>query len=603
MTAALADVALSAEDRRVLECLALLRRAAGTVYSRDVYGVLFPSDEFAAPSDRLDQQVLSLLNGWFADPLVEVERTGSRGIHGMLELVTDTRYRIFIDLLVAVITQSVPRLHPTAAMSIHDGVTTATVRYRYEAMETPRSPRDNERADWIERAHAMYDELTAGRDAVLPIVRSEQLRARAKRASGTDAIELDVSGMFLPDFRVSEIDPRADGEPTARIRLRARGAVFAGSFADFSHVRFDILDVESSVFLAEHVQFHESVFDCRIEEGEELVDQVVNFRDTTFCSNVRRVTFDGVVVTGDTYAMTFEDSVMRGVRCTFERADLGDVILDGYQLQLLDGTTWEFLETSMADAKVRFVDAVVSGDDGQGAVVFYRVAPLAACDFGFRSASDLRIENSGLGAPIRFANIERLSFWGSSIAGALMTVEPRPVLDRNGGSSAGRAPDKMWFLDAIQRGRGDQRAQLSVEFGLVKEVFHGMGEYELEDSAFVRHMRFKGRGWSRAAYGVLDVVGRFGTSPQRMVIALVATWAIWLLVNILSIVLAPGAFDHETASPLLDAVMYTDANLTQGAAGPIPIVFWSHALAIAQSLSGWFFLGYFFAAFVRRTLR
>lgn len=601
MAAALSDVALSAEDRRVLECLALVRRAAGTVYSRDVYGVLFPSEEFATPSDRLDQRVLAQLNGWFADPLVEVERTGSRGIPGMLELVTDTRYRIFIDLLVGVITQSVPRLHPIAATSIHEEDGTATVRYRYETMETPRSPRDDERTDWVERANAIYDELTAGSDLVLPIVRPEQLRTLAEQVSGTEAVELDVSGMFLPDFRVGEIDPRADGEPNARIRLRARGAIFAGGLADFSHVRFDILDIESSVFLAEHVQFHESVFDCRIEEGEDLIDQVVNFRDTTFCSNVRRLTFDGVVVTGDTYAMTFEDTVMRGVRCTFERADLGDVILDAYQAQLLDGTTWEFLETAMADAKIRFVDAVVS--DGAGAIVFYRVAPLAACDFGFRSASDLRIENSGLGAPIRFANIDRLSFWGSSIAGALMTVEPRSSLDRNGGHAPGRALDKMWFLDAIQRGRGDQRAQLSLEFGLVKEVFHGMGEYELEDSAFVRHMRFKGHGWSRAAYGVLDVVGRFGTSPHRMVVALVVTWAIWTLVNILSIVFSPGSFENETANPLLDAVMYTDANLIQGAAGPIPTAFWSHALAIAQSLSGWFFLGYFFAAFVRRTLR
>lgn len=556
-----------------------------------------------------DEQVLLRLNGWFRTPLILVESTSSRQIAGMTELVTDTRFRVFIDLLTGFAEDERPRLHPISVSAKEADDTAregdgARLSFVYAKLVAPRDPMDQIRRGWMLVLEARYRKLASER---VDMALSADLTSLAKLLPDENAIELDLSNRYVENFRIARLlTIAADFEGTPRVRLRATNAVFAGEIADFSDAVFDVVDLEWAIFTTPTVTFRNAIFDCTAEEDDSYREQVINLRDVTFCETVDRIVFDDVRITADTIAVSLEDAVVRGGLTTFTRAHLGRAALDCFQTQFLGGASLEFIETKMSEARIEFVDAFfepMSGVNAEGppaSLVLYRVDPVAPADFAFRWADHVRIENCTVQAPMRFANVGRLSFWGSSIAGGLMSVDAQV----KPGASSPRALSKFWFLDAVQNGRTRQRANLSAEFAVIKEVFHSMGEYDLEDEAFVRHMRFKGsRLAGRATFGLLDIIGRFGTSPHRTLAWLALTWLMWLLVNASHMALSPSEFSGTFGDVILDAIVYTNASLTQGGASVVPVSFLAHLLWLFQSLCGWFFLGYLFSAFVRKTLR
>jgi hypothetical protein len=599
-------IVFSEPDLAVLDALRDIREATGTIFSRDLY-VMLGLDQ-GAPTEAKDVEVRRRLNSWFTSPLVLVEGTGSRHIPGMLELVTDTRYRVLIDLLTGFAEQKHPRLHPVSVSTDAVAKDRARLSFAHADLVLPGEPVDDERRKWMPILHHRYSSITDAVVEVPALSGAAHWADLVKRKPNENAVELNLSGMYVENFSASTVlDLVPDFEGTPLVRLWANGTVFAGEIADFRDVAFDIVDLEWAVFSATTVTFENSLFACKSEEDETIKEQIINLRDTTFCDSVDRLIFDDVRIIGDTHEVSLEDAVIRGGRCTFTRSDLGRAALNCYQTQFLVGATIEFIDTKMSLSRLHFVDAFFESDPDAPAaaapesLVIYRVDPLAPADFAVRAIPEMRIENSSILAPIRFANIRRISFWGSSVAGGLMTIDPKASRGAPGGS---RNSDKFWFLDAIQNGRSDRHADLSAEFAVIKEVFHGMGEYDLEDEAFVRHMRFKRSSpLGRATYRVLDVVGRFGTSPGRTLVWLLATWLVWFLINAALMLAYPAGFHGSVGNFLLNSIVYTNASLTQGAAAVVPTSFAMHLVWVLQSLFGWFFLGYFFSSFVRKTIR
>ena len=597
---------LSSLDERKVRALQLIRKATGTIFARDLYFVLDEPD--ALPTDARDRDVVDRLNSWFETPLVLVDSSSSLHIAGLVELVTDVRYRVFIDLLTGYSEGRRPRLHPMGVESLDRDGDSVEIRWEYAPLEHPPHSPNNSHDEWIDLIVRRHGEI-AQESIPMPVVLGEQqLAQRIKTDPESGAITVDLAGAFVVDFRARDVLALArTGPGDPRIRLFARGAIFAGDIADFEEVSFDIVDLEWAVFLTRTVSFRQTVFSCLVEREEEPEMQTVNLRDVTFCDSVRSVAFDDARFAGDTNTLTFEDAVFRGAHLTFARTDFGSVLVDFYQAQFFDGARVEFIESKMSSTSLSFSDASFDVRDSTDdravgdSLVFYRVQPLPPTDLTVRKTGSVRIENSSVQELIRFACIERLSFAGTSITSTALTVKPA----RGKGDPRREGSDQqVWFFEAMQRGREDQRATLSAEFAAVKGVFQSMGQFDLEDEAFVRHMRFKySHPGGRFAHALLDVVGRFGTSPHRTFGWLVATWFTFVLVNLVCMMIWPEAFDGTLGNRVLDAIVYTNASLTQSSASISPESFGMHLLWVLQTLFGWFFLGYLFSAFVRKTLR
>lgn len=586
------SLGFTAEEIQTITTLSRLRDAQGTIFTRE-----FAKDLGISPSTPdLDGAVLERLNGWFDRQLVHEDPTSKR-IRGMVELVTDTRWRPFTDLLIWLATGRPPVLHPqTVEVQKVDG-NEATVRLVYPPLEIPtaRSPRQRE---WTTAIRHCYDAF-AERLLSLPRLSSEA-------GSGQEAefaacmtnpmpgiVRLDVSHTFVENLQLAAL-LKEFGNSGQRVQLAARHSIFAGAQTNLGGVEYDLLDAEGAIFLSAEVSFREAVFACRLDEEELVSMQAINLRDTHFGPKVHSVCFDDIEIAGDTRLLTFEDAVIENAELTFTQAKLGEVEVGFYQAQFGKDASVEFTETQLRDTQVSFVDASL-----EGRVVFYRTDPLGQLDLSFRQANELRIENCTLAAPLRIGNVRRISFSGSSLAGGSIAVQGAAVV---AGAKADPLESRLWFLDAIANGRQDHTAELAGEYAVVKEIFHGMGEYDLEDEAFVRHMRCKHSG---PLGRLLDILGSFGTKPLRILASFAVIWGFWVIVDWLALRQFPNAFaiSGSSGSTFLDAAIAASFSLTQGTSAVTPLAFWANMLWLAQSLIGWFFLGYYFAAFIRRTLR
>ena len=602
------EASVSAEpvrDQRIARALRFIREAPGTVYSRDLYEMLDVLPGHGPASTTADDEVLAQLNSWFSQELVTREGTGSRSLPGMVEFVTVIEFRTFLDFLldhVSPLTQQgaggVP-VHPDGVREVRDaGPGMVEVRMSYPDLAIPGEAQADTYREWANTIQQRYRTLVDSEARILRRVDQETWNqmALASGSGGGDAqglVEINLDDCYVEDVDFSVMLGASNP-----VRFRARHAVFAGHRIGLGQVEYAGFDVSWSVFVATTVSVQGATFTIDPADADPAL--TVQWRDSTFCSSVRRICFDEIVVGGATRALSFEDSQIRGARMTFYRGDLGRATLDFYQTKFLDGTTVEFVETDMANAGLRFVDATLIG----GAVVFYRVTPMPPSDFLFREAEEVRIENCSVDSSVRFANIKKMSLGGSAVSTALLVVVP------HGDVAGDIGQNKFWFLDAIEHGRTpddelDRKgSSLAAQFAAVKEVFHTMGEYDLEDEAFVRHMRFKKeRPLGRYTYRMLDHVGRFGTSPRRMVFSLLWVFCAFALLNWLLMVTLPSHFNAVPHHAFVAGAVAAAAQLVQ-ASGPVgPATSAMTLVFLAESVIGWFFLGYLLSGFVRKTLR
>jgi hypothetical protein len=597
---------LTNEDKGLIRALRQIREADGATYSQDLFA-LFSVDPDLPAADK-DRAVLAELNGWLDEstPVVEIDSTGNQNLSGAIELVSIRQWRAFIDLLTSIDSGREPKLRPTSIYRDSRGVEFFT----YEQMKSPQIL-DSERRHWASAVEAHFHTLTSHAEIALPRVTTKNLDERVSVDHEAKLVTVDLSKTFTQDFSISDVKALvSDFSDDHRIRLLAHGAVFDGEKTDFSKTVFSEVDLSWAVFNSTIVTFERSAFSAEASTEENDSGRVINFRDSTFCDRVEHIDFDFIRCTHETLKFSMEDSIVRGARISFEKAEFGSTFFDFYQAKFEKGARVQFLETDMGDSRLDFADSLFDPDETADPetrvadVIFYRIEPLPDADLAFGKVFDVRIENSTIENSLKFWGISRLSLWRTAVSGGLFKVDP----DQNG--------SKMWFLDTIQRAheKPRRRDEIANEFAVLKEVFHGQGEYELEDEAFVRYMRFKQPRKSanrvvaalrrlRFGYRLLDTVGRFGTAPGKIASWFLGTWLACLFMNFLILPGSNYSLPSEFGQRSVDAIINTSAGLLQ--ANPVIGIegFVPNALWLFQSLVGWFFLGYFFSALIRKTLR
>lgn len=580
-------------DVRVVDALRMIRDADGAVYSQDLYEHFEIDPELSAHVK--DTMVLEFLNDWVTPAIVEWDSTGSIDLSGAIELVSVHRFRTFLDLLTGMKSGVVPRLHPVAVERDADG----QPFFRYETdLEIPTITHAN-RTHWTESVERRYASITNQPFINLPTVTRDNLKNSITWDSVTHRAVIDLSGKYVWDFSIDDAKTLIGGfSDDFRIRIHAMGAVFDGTKTDFSDTVYDEIDLRWAVFNTAKVSFDRAAFSSEADTEEGDTSRIVNLRDTTFCSAVSHVDFDRIRCTHETLKFSLEDAVVRGARLSFEKSEFGTTFFDFYQARFLNGASVQFLETSMGESRIDFADSnfqrSAESHHAAGDVVFYRVEPLPVADLAFGKVGDLRIWNSTIENSIKFAGIDHVSLWRTSVTGGLVKVD----LDTTG--------SKLWFLDAVHSPQrsSTMRPEVANEFAVLKEVFHGQGEYDLEDEAFVRHMRFKPTTLGgRFSYWLLDIVGLFGTSPARIATSFLLAWLVWFSINLALLANFSDQYVNGSGNVVADAVINTIAGLLQANAVVPPDSLLTHSLWLLQSFFGWFFLGYFFSALIRKTLR
>ncbi|MFH1050210.1 MAG: ion channel [bacterium] len=169
--------------------------------------------------------------------------------------------------------------------------------------------------------------------------------------------------------------------------------------------------------------------------------------------------------------------------------------------------------------------------------------------------------------------------------------------------------------------------QKAEQFRMLKENFHNIGQYDYEDDSYVEYKRLESKAdyyesvrrkdtkwFKKFAEGIsyflkwliLDQIGRFGTSPLRVLKSIFAAF-IFFTVLYYPLQDIPN-FDHkgivsEGGTTLEDAAYFSAYNMLiigyedyhpRGITG---------ILSVAESFSGLFLISYFTIAFVRKVLR
>jgi hypothetical protein len=366
--------------------------------------------------------------------------------------------------------------------------------------------------------------------------------------------------------------------------------VFDGEEIHLDRVEFTRFNLNRAVFSASVVRFNDAVFNLEEHEGED--GSTVDFRDSNFCvrdgkEGGRRVEFDHARLCGATSQISFEDAHIQKATLSFANVDFSKAKVDFYQTIFL-GTEVLFTQSVLQNSELHFADS------RGGGVLLCDIAEVPRCDFSFRHAESLRVENSTLARPMKVASVKTVSLLGTSIVGSVICVASESGQGRK--EDHGRSgKNKFWFLDALENLREDKPAPTE-EFAATKEVFHAMGEYLLEDEAYVRYMRhraFGRRRGVRGVYAVLNAVGRFGTSPGRVGGFLIGTFGLAYLINVISLCSHPEWFKGTVDCIWLDAVAYTWSAFIQ-LGGPLSATnLASMILLLAEATFGWFVFGYF----------
>lgn len=579
------------DDEAVRAALRHLRECEGTAYARDLIPILW--GPAAATTAEREARILPELNRWGLE-LVLQDRTRETTRTGMTEYVTNPEVRAIVDAL-AYEDGASYRFHPGAVTVVRKGGRVVVDRAIPDAvvavLDSP--------------ACAAHPQLAEARDAFRryaeqPLVLAVATAASVRRTlierhePGTPLV-VDLAGTYTEDFDLAEVladlptalqaDAGAHG-----VRVVCRVAVVAGRRASFRATMGPAswtFDFERTIFTVSELSFDGSHSVSPRVQGRR--SSSITFRDAAFADSVGSIGFVGSDLGG--FDLSFEDATIARAHMSFDGAAFADCGLFLYQLAAAPASTISFVGTRMEGVQLDLSDAVV------GSLLFYDVGPLPAADFSFRRCEVLALENCSLTGSMKISSVQRLSLAGSHLNGLVLYVVER--------AGARGAASKAWLLDALER-HGRRRGSIADELAALKEVFHGMGEYDLEDDAFVRYMRhIPRRGIMRLLLPLLDVVGRFGTDPRRILGVLAVVLLVFWAVNTALLALAPDAFSGDIAgSPLvIDALLFTLSAFVQAVSPIEPTTAATVTVALVQTMAGWFFLGYFFVAFTRRTLR
>ena len=574
----------------IIEAIRYIRDAPGTVYASDLIPILWGSlpDDEDLVRDK-ESKILETINCWGTE-LVHIDTTRTTRRPGMTEYVTNTDSRAVIDALICT-DESQFRIHP-ASVRTSDASNGQVNVWRILSERDKGLATDSRWSHHpiLEQASQRFLAVESSPLVLRTIDVAMLSQSIAEQTKLHKDIVIDLSQAYVENFDVSKVidDLLPETRKTLMTRgfaIRARGAVFVGDQALFllpQDCPVREADFERAIFACEHVGFDHSQF-VDSEKG-------VNFRDATFTTAVDHVTFDGCEFT-DSVELSFEDAVITDARVSFDHARFNGCSLFFYQTIATPTARITFIGTIFDNAEISFADSIMS------AILFYDIANVPLCDFSFRHCESLAIENSSLANPLKLAAIEEISLAGSHLNGVLLEVREQ---DHGRG-----AHPKSWFLDALEH-RDSSDATLAEELAGVKEVFHMMGEYDLEDDAFIRYMRHGSRRNPIVHFiiSLLDLVGRFGTSPGRLVLSLGCVILVFFLVNTGLLMWFPGQFTGSIQGSLLaDSALLTWGTFVQAGCQIEPSTAAMTAVLLAQTTVGWFFLGYFFVAFTRKTLR
>jgi len=631
-----------ARAERIKRALKDVRERQGTAYAKDLIPILWEDDP--AGLSHTEQDVLKELNCWGLQLMV-IDETRRTNQPGLAEYATTIEYRPIIDALAYGDETEKYRLHPLdIAVGDVDGTTVEITRRMPARLEKVLSSPEVNGDPQLKAAGDRYKGAMA-KPLELPVVDSASLRAHVICGhKHPGPVVIDMSHTYSTDFCIRDV---MAGLPKAIVGdarefgvcVDGDGAILGGKIVDLSgacgdgqdggHYPIRELNFVRAVFDAETITLANAKGVRPPKDGSARPS--LSFKDTSFTPKVAKFTFEGCEFAG--FDLSFEDMTITQTHICFDGASLEGCGIYLYQMVADTDVKFTFVDANLGGASLDFSDSTV------GTVVFYDVVPFPGANLSFRHCGSLALENCVLGEPIDIAAIDRLSLVGSRITG-FVYVRDCVQIEENGEcklvpltySEAYRSEPcatprhprnrKFWILDALEVNakRRKELANQNVgavgqkkvddalpeEFAALKEVFHAMGEYELEDEAFIRHMRTaEKRGLMKVISPALDKLGGYGTSPgqisRALVIVLVAFWALNL--GLLYLLPATAFAGHIGGCRLLEAFLFTWGAFVQGG---LPLTAQS-ALTVGISLFettvGWFFLGYFFVAFTRKTLR
>ncbi|MDR1392444.1 MAG: hypothetical protein LBJ62_00500 [Bifidobacteriaceae bacterium] len=589
-----------ASDDAVLAAIKLIRQAEGTVYAYDLIPVLWGSTPDDAPGiTRYETQILATINRWGAE-LILPDTTRVTHRPGMSEYVTNIALRPVIDALVFE-DASEFRIHPTA-ISAADQADGQVQLWRKMDPARLAELRELGPGQAEERLLAAKDRFltVAGEPLNLNKPTDQRIADSVIWPEPGSPLVLNLSDCYFEDFDLARVLGLLGSRAVScyeggGLAIDACRAVFSGQRTSFSpppgsKVTMPRAELEGAVFDSPEVCFDHLEFAAGAADRRRTQTSLLNLRDSTFTARVGRASFEQCKFTGG--GLSLEDASVVGCQISFDNTQFVACHLFFYQLIAGEQSKFTFVGSRFEESVVDFSDSSVPS------LLFYDVRDMPQCDFTFRRCGALAMENCSLGNPIKLASVRRLSLAGSHLSGVLLHIR-----DGSGGSRrSNRRARKNWFLDALEDG---ERSSLADELAAVKEVFHGMGEYELEDEAFIRHMRRVPR--SKAMWLVvrlLDALGRFGTSPSRVAVCLALTVVLFFFVNAGLLALVPDGFVGLLGGSVwADSALLTWASFVQAGTIVEPISAWTIGVSLFQTTAGWFFLGYFFVAFTRKTLR
>ncbi len=401
-----------------------------------------------------------------------------------------------------------------------------------------------------------------------------------------------------------------------------------------------------------------------LDDGYETAK--ADFRNVRFFAGAR---FRDVRFTGEARDMeiSFEDARV-GESLEFINVDFGHTAVNLFQMVLGD-FVWYIKrpETPKKDGYtrlLRFVNVDISEESSidmsdaeiDGAMIIFENVPnipltrvlLAPRKYEDAPEKDecpgnfLKFKNCEIDRTLHIGNVSALSFLrtsnygkvvGASNWGAFTAVTPSggrkhiidPLLRAVYNNSTPDEPDSPNAVNELNYSKAK-------DFVMLKENFNAAGKYDEEDEAFILYMHYKpyidsvqhpagGKAlpreypWTKYMYRLLEVVGRYGISPVRVVVSLALevlffTLGYWLV----AMSLGAGAFSTgETvlsalraggaAANILPSFIFSLSNVVPFVSQFEPIHWSVTVLSVLENAIGSFLVGYFSVAVVRKTLR
>ncbi len=583
---------MDAESIAALRCVRVVRQAPGTV--REIELVQ------AASGYAVTSQIRKWVNSIFGFEALLQDPEGSSNEGESLDVVvTNSEHRLILDLLVSALPSD--STDDAIAEIFHISTFADSIDYQIP----------DDRNDDVIITFDFAPDALAGNTPLAEYARqifeSRENSGRTCRelVTNDDIVAAYESGGFdwsrrLRNACVVDVDfPAlvARFGPQSIIDLDATSAVFVGK-----------CDFAGAVFSG-HTRFSGAVFDCPtvsfVGATFDLDAGDLSFRNARIFTG--ELLFDGAEFTANRpgRSVSFEDARITGrgrpevdersVKVSFNRVRAMGLAMVLFQLVA-------------PRAEVTFIDAQVSehvdfNDAQVRRLLFIAISSLVSLDLKLRApkngvqSTDLVIENCVIRSLLQIDNVATLSLRGTIIDGHLVTrwlVEDR----------SGRQLPNYGLLDAIAV-NNDTIEERSQQFLALKQNFADLGQYDLEDEAFARFMFTKRRDRTTdAIMGAIRIISNYGISPGQVLKSVGVTVLLFALIYGLTDAFFPEWYGFaDNGWPWWDSIVLS---LSSFMGLGIPVALSNAApvfLTLLEGVLGWFFLGIFSVAIVRRTLR